>query len=358
MVKYRITAAERTRFKRCRRQWDFASPHRRNLRSSAFVEPALAGALKDALAVYYYPGTWDWQHEVTQPLVHKALERSLAEADATGMLDQGAALLDCYDAWANAVDDFAPVKINVDVEALVPDPDDPERGLMVHDGSPVIYPCRIDLVAVDASDEYWAVCHQIVDEWQDIDRLDRDEQALSACWAFEHDYIGVQIAGTIHNEVRIGSPLKFPPAGSAMKRMPKAVAQHEPSGGGRSFPQHQRVSAQASRGYATNRTEQRTAGVLRRTRIRRSRHEITSVGTMIAAEAVDMTGWPTIYPTFAAHCRDCEFKAPCSAITEGADAESLLQADFQRPPDEPNKPRFGQSTWGFGRGSGTGSSSR
>ena len=89
MVDYRITAAERTRFKRCRRQWDFASPHRRNLRSSGVVEPALPAALKDALAVYYYPGTWDWQHEVTQPLVHKALERSLGDAGATESLNQG-----------------------------------------------------------------------------------------------------------------------------------------------------------------------------------------------------------------------------------------------------------------------------
>jgi hypothetical protein len=164
MVDYRITADERAWFKRCRRQWDFASPHRRNLRSSGFVEPALPAALKDALAVYYYPGTWDWQHEVTQPLVHKALARSLADAGASGLLAQGAAVLDCYDAWANAVDDFAPVKINIDVEALVPDPDDPERGLLVHDGSPVIYLCQIDLVAVDVADEYWVVCHQIVDQ--------------------------------------------------------------------------------------------------------------------------------------------------------------------------------------------------
>jgi hypothetical protein len=99
MVDYRITAEERTRFKHCRRQWDFASPHRRNLRSLAFVKPALSSALKDALAVYYYPGTWDWQHGVTQPLVHKALKQSLVDADATDMLDKAAALLDCYDAW-------------------------------------------------------------------------------------------------------------------------------------------------------------------------------------------------------------------------------------------------------------------
>ena len=169
MVDYRISGDERAQFKRCRRQWDFASRHRRNLQASGFVEAALPAALKEALAVYYYPGTWDWQHEVTQPLVHKALERSLDEAGAADSLAQGAALLDCYDAWANAVDDFAPVKINLDVDALVPDPDDPERGLLVHDGSPVIYSCRIDLVAVDAADEYWVVCHQIVDDWRDSD---------------------------------------------------------------------------------------------------------------------------------------------------------------------------------------------
>src|SRR5581483_3700090 len=151
MVDYRITAEERIRFKRCRRQWDFASPHRRNLRSADFVRPALPAALADALAVYYYPGTWDWPHEVTQPLVHRALERSLADADANDLLDEATALLDCYDAWATTVDDFAPVKVNLEVKALLPNPDDPARGLTVHDGSAVVYSCRIDLIAVDAA---------------------------------------------------------------------------------------------------------------------------------------------------------------------------------------------------------------
>ena len=67
----------------------------------------------------------------------------------------------------------------LDVEALVMDPDDLECGLLVHDGSPVIYQCRIDLVAVDAADEYWVVFHQIVDEWQDVDRWDRDAQLMA-----------------------------------------------------------------------------------------------------------------------------------------------------------------------------------
>ncbi|MBV9351969.1 MAG: hypothetical protein JOZ23_10610 [Mycobacterium sp.] len=349
-VDYLITADERARFKRCRRQWDFASPHRRNLQPAEVIEPALPAALKDALAVYYYPGTWDWQHEVTQPLVHRALQRSLDDAGASGLLARGAALLDCYDAWASTVDDFAPVKINTDVAAMVPAPDEPGCGLVVHDGSPVIYSCRVDLVAADAADEYWVVRHQVVDEWHDLETLLRDEEAVAACWAFEQDYIGVEIAGTIHNEVRIDGPLKFPATDLTAKRMEKTVAQHEPSGGGRSLPQHRRVSAQEARPEAVNRTEQRTAGLLRRTRIRRSRHEITSVGMLIAAEAAEMTSWPIIYPTPAAHCRECDFTAPCLAITEGTDPEPVLATDFRTLPAAPAKPRLGQSTWGFGRG--------
>ncbi|GFG75648.1 hypothetical protein [Mycobacterium botniense] len=347
---YRITADERTRFKRCRRQWDFASPHRRNLQPAGFAPPALPTALKDALAVYYYPGTWDWQHEVTQPLVHKALKRSLDDCGAADQFEQGAAVLDCYDAWASTVDDFAPVKVNCEVQAIVPDPAEPERGLVVHDGSAVVYPCRIDVLAVDATDEYWVVRHQIVEDWQELHVLVRDEETVAACWALEQDYLGLRIAGTIHNEVRVTGPLDRPPAGSVTTRVRKMVAQHEPSGGGRSLPQHQRVAAQTARSGAVNRTEQRTAGILRRTRIRRSRHEITSVGALIAAEAREMTGWPTIYPTPAKHCLDCEFAAPCLAITEGADPEPVLAANFESPAPATPKPRLGQSTWGFGRG--------
>ena len=119
---YRISADERARFKRCRRQWDFASPHRQDLEPVGAADPALPTALMDALAVYYYPGTWDWPHDLSQSLVHKAFQRSLGDAGASGERAFGQALLDCYDAWATSVDDFAPVKINYDLQALVPDP--------------------------------------------------------------------------------------------------------------------------------------------------------------------------------------------------------------------------------------------
>ncbi|HZA08665.1 hypothetical protein [Mycobacterium sp.] len=350
---YRITPDDRARFKRCRRQWDFASPHRRDLEPAEIPAAAMSASLKDALAVYYYPGTWDWQHGLKQSLVHKALERSLGEAAGTDALETGRALVDCYDAWASTVDDFAPVKINHDVDGLVPDPRDPERGLSTPNGFAVIYTCRVDLVAVDSADEYWVVRHQVVDDWQRLESLIRDEEAVAACWAWERDYMSMEIAGTIHNEVRVNGPLEVP-SGAHPATTVHAVAQNEPSGGGRSIPQHRRASAispPAGPGASVDSIEQRVAGVLRRTRIRRGRDEIAAVGAVLSAEAVDMIDAPAVYPTPAAHCSSCEFSSPCLALFQGADPEPLLSTHFRRRPAAARpEPRLGQSTWGFGRG--------
>ncbi|HYP92143.1 MAG TPA: hypothetical protein VER34_02945 [Mycobacterium sp.] len=346
---FRIDPEQRARFKRCRRQWDFASPHRRGLEPADNTGPALPAALKDALAVYYYPGTWDWQHNVKQSLVQKAVERSLTDAGAGDLVETAAALLDCYDAWASTIDDFAPVKIDHDVTGMVTDPAEPERGLLTPNGSGVVYACRVDLLAVDAADDYWVVRHQIVDDWQDPDTLVRDEEAIAACWAWEQDYMGMEIVGTIHNEVRIDGPLDRP--APATVRVHEPVAQHEGSGGGRSIPQHQRKSARAARVDARHRFDQRIAGPVRRTHIRRTRREIAAVGAQLAAEALDMTREPAIYPNPAAHCSVCEFAAPCVTLFEGADPEPMLAAHFHRQPARAQpKPRLGQATWGFGRG--------
>jgi hypothetical protein len=257
-------------------------------------------------------------------------------------------LIDSYDAWARTVDDFAPVRIGYDLSVMVPDPRDPERGLAGPDGDAVVYGCRIDLLAIDAADEYWVVSHRILNEWQDLDALIGDESAVAACWAWEQDYLGMEISGTIHNEVRLTGPLT-PPDRAAE---PAPVRQSEPSGGGRAIPQHRRLLARTSReGEETTRIEQSTAGPLRRTRIRRSRAEVGAVGARIADDAAAMSGDPAIYPTFAAHCRVCEFRTPCLQMVQGIDPEPVLARHFRRPhTDERPRPRLGQSTWGFGRG--------
>ena len=293
------------------------------------------------------PGTWDWQHGLKQSLVHKSLERSLSAA--TDTLHAATELLDCYDAWANTVDDFAPIKIDHDVQCLVADPRDPERALLTTNGFGVLYGCRVDLLAVDSHDEYWVVSHRIVENWLDPATLLRDEAAIAACWAWEQDYMGMEIAGTIHNEVRVSGPRDLPPAGAPTAEM--RVAQHEPSGGGRSIPQHQRASAVAARTPIADRFDQHLAGILRRTRIRRSRDEILAAGAVIATEALEMTSAPAIYPNPAVHCGSCAFADPCLVLFEGADPQPLLTERYrERPEVSAPKPRLGQSTWGFGRG--------
>jgi hypothetical protein len=53
---YRFTAADRAAFKRCRRQWDFGARERQNLEPVAVpAGPDLDLAVRDALAVYYFP---------------------------------------------------------------------------------------------------------------------------------------------------------------------------------------------------------------------------------------------------------------------------------------------------------------
>ena len=346
---YRITGEDRARFKRCRRQWDFGSPHRRDLEPIASPDPSVAAAVADALAVYYYPGTWDWPRELTQSLVHKALERALEGGAEPGTLQTAAAVIDCYDAWASTVDDFAPIRIEHDVSGLVPDPQDPARGLSTADGIPVIYGARVELLAIDTADEYWVIRHQIVDDWQDTDALLRDEDAVAACWAWEQDYMGMDIAGTVHNEIRIGGPLQMP--ARAGEKSGRQVSGNEPSGGGRSIPQHRRTYTRPSEPHGDKRIEQFNAGIVRRTRIRRGREEIAAVGAQLGLEAVEMLSDPAIYPTPAAHCLLCEFSAPCLAMMAGLDAEPLLDKDFHRHPSEyERRPRLGQATWGFGRG--------
>jgi hypothetical protein len=352
-VDYRISPDERRRFKRCRRQWDFASPHRRDLSPVATRETSsLARAFRDALAVYYYPGTWDWQHELKQSLVHKAMHRTLADVGDVHNLERGASLLDVYDAWACTVDDFAPVKIEHDVVALVRDPTDPEQGLRTANGQGVSYTCRVDMLAVDSSDEYWVVRHQVVDDWQPVEELVLDEEAVAACWAWEQDYIGMTVAGTVHNEVRLDGAIGPPTAQQTAFERPQPVAQHEASGGGRSIPQHVRAVARGSRPQS-ERIEQRTVGMLRRTRIRRGRAEVAAVGSMMATEAIEMTSTPVIYPSTGPHCAACEFRWPCQSLFEGADPEPLLASHFVRGSgavQQKDRPRLGQATWGFGRG--------
>jgi hypothetical protein len=195
-----VTEAERTSFLRCGRQWDAAAGMRQNMWQNLApanppAAPDLDRAIRDALAVYYFPGMWDWDNGVRLPLVGQELDRTL-EGEAR---DEARAVLERYIRWAPSVDRFAPVLVETDFEATVLDPDG--AAVVTAGGEPIRYRGRIDLMAVDRHDAYWIVRHRLVDgDWPTTEELIKDEEALAACWAWEQFYLGMAVTGTIYNE--------------------------------------------------------------------------------------------------------------------------------------------------------------
>jgi hypothetical protein len=211
-----ITPDDRSSFGRCRRQWDFGATERGNLEPAAPPDgPDLGRAVRDALDIYYFPGMWDWDRRVTLPLVIQGFDRAVsAQRERLGAaagaaawdaaLDTGRSLLGRYFDWAPGVDLFSPVLVEGEYEVNVPDPDRPAAGLVTAAGEAVRFRGRVDMLAVDRHDAYWIVRHRVTGgDWLPDAQLLGDEEAAAACWAWENFYLGMTIAGTVYNELRL-----------------------------------------------------------------------------------------------------------------------------------------------------------
>jgi hypothetical protein len=336
-------------------------------------------AVKDALAIYYFPGMWDWPRAVVLPLVTKGFERSMLEQRNRSPLGgplsppeeqrwrkglgDGRRLLDEYVTWAPSADRFGPVLVESEFVAPVASPVSDTDGLVTEAGDAVHYHGRIDGLVVDQFDAYWILRHRVVDRWTPIEQLRLDEESVAACWAWENFYLGMTITGTIDNEVRFesgnggvipdaaqmgGSDPEFerPPA-------PARVAQHAASGGGRSVPQHRRLSARSREPDSAPRIEEQFGPGFRRAWIRRDRSETAAAANRLAHEATLMIE-PTVmvYPNPSPEqCRTCRFVEPCLTLNEGSDPASLLADRYHQVPlTLEGEHRLGSATWSIGRG--------
>jgi hypothetical protein len=343
---YRIHTSDRTAFKRCRREWDLGSPNRQNLEPT--LRPGsidLDKALHDALAVYYFPGMWEWDRAIVQPLVHQALDRSVhgqAEAVADDriqeILDWGHGLLDAYASWAPTVDHFTPLRIDTDFEVDIPDPAMPGANLLTPAGDEVRYCDRVDLLAIDSDDAYWVVQHRLVtDSWADHDALQLDERTIAWCWAWPQFYLGMGVTGTMYNEIRAD-------AGELGVKAP------QPSGP----PQvrHRRMYARSG-SVSGERLQAEGTDAFRRTRIRRGEGELAASGANLAAEvsaatSVDLEIYPSPEPRI---CARCLYRPPCLILNQGADVTAELSGSYRsRPPEVVQEGRLGGVTWSMNRG--------
>ena len=348
-VTYLVSAADRAAFKRCRRQWDFTATTRRHLHPLADANYDLDRAIRDALAVYYFPGMWDWDSTIVLPLVIQALDDALtgqrnaiAGAQPPGedavwqaTVERGHSLLKRYLAWAPSVDHFSPVRVETDFDAIVPDPADPECGLFGPDGGEFRYTGRIDLLAMDDHDRYWVVRHRVIDDLPPTEHLLLDEESVAACWAWERFYDGMEVAGTIYNELSLASSGADPSAPPTLADHPRGgIPQNEPSGGGRGVSSTRRMYVKGRADETTERLRQSDGDGFRRTVIRRNPAEVQAVGVRLGQEALDMIGAEVrTYPSPAPeHCSTCAFISPCLAIEEGADVEPILAAHYREQP--------------------------
>ncbi|MEP6816833.1 MAG: hypothetical protein ABI873_14920 [Marmoricola sp.] len=151
--------------------------------------------MRDALAVYYFPGMWDWDSAIVLPLVAKGLDNALArqrdergsaalsaEAVWEALREQAHALMDRYVDWAPAVDRFSPIRVATDFDAPVADPADPDCGPVGPHGAAIHYTGRIDLLSIDEHDRYPGRQSPVSDGPFPEQLLDEEEVAACLAW--------------------------------------------------------------------------------------------------------------------------------------------------------------------------------
>lgn len=344
-----ITTEELTSFRRCRRQWDLGAPSRQNLEPIADDRgPMVADALREALAVYYFPGMWDWDRAMVERLALAALPRHLPAASAE--LELAETVLARYCRWAPSVDSFTPIRVAAGYEARVTDPRTPGQGLLDSRGMPVDCAGHLDMLVTDDSDRYWAVRHRASrGDWTAEEQLRRSDADVIDAWGWQAAYPGLTIVGTVSNELRIdlaeAGPMPPPSAPTTH------VDQHAAGGGGRSIPQHQRAWVGAGRPVEAVRTD--AGDAFRRTWLARSPQEVDEAGTRVGGIALEMLEPDVLlYPAPSAHhCPACPFQDPCIVMSEGRAVDELLTSAYRpRQRAAVEEGRLGSATWGTGRG--------
>lgn len=384
---YVIRSWDRELFKRCRRAWDFSSRERQNYEP---IKPLRVfdfdRAIHDALAVYYFPGMWEWNRQIVLPLVIEGFFKSMyrqrdkyieeqqelspeEEQDWNDHLKLGENMLKRYFDWASTVDCFSPIQVEPDFEVNIPDPLNPGQDLVAPGSVPIVpirYRGRIDLLVVDEYNAYWLVDHRIVEkDWEGIDQLLLDEQGISYCWALENFFPGMRIAGVIYNELRKGiltvidkaEPLRMSQIETYEPSQPESstllVEESQKAGSEKDWVvQHRRIYMQAIR-EPDPVIRQQGNDFFRRTQIPRSRATIENFGRQIVLEAMEMTSPEVrLYPSPSVeNCSRCVYRRPCIAMNEGSDIGSILETSYRkRSKREFEEGRIGGSTWSMDRG--------
>jgi hypothetical protein len=341
---YVLSAGDRDAFLSCRRAWDLSARERGNLEPRRPAAKTRTDAVLAALAVYYFPGMWDWQPPLVLRLVRTAFLDALPERHGW---DDGLALLEAYFHWAPEIDDLSPVMVTTELDVRVPDPAQPGRDIAAPGVRGVHYRDRPHLLAIDAANRYWMVEHRLVPgPWRPVELLRLEERCLSWCWAFEQAYPGSRVEGTVFNELRADAepPVVAPAQPARRGGLPQSGHSYVRPWSPSPEPADPAVSAPVA--------EVVESALFRRVRLPRARAELASFGVRLAAQVHAMVD-PGVacYPTPSpGRCTRCAFRAPCLAMNSGADPAAQLASDYRARNHDPVPGQLGGGTWSTGRG--------
>jgi hypothetical protein len=319
------------------------------------MESVFERAIRDALAVYYFPAMDDWNRAIVRPLAIKGFDRSMTESrtwrgkwasltaaeqqEFEDNLEAGHAMLDNYFAWAAAIDDFDSLFADHDVWAPISDPEHPGQDLGTLDGRPMRYMGRMDQLISDPDDELWVVEHRVVrGGWTAEEVLVDDEVMRGLCWYTQIAYPQMLIAGSVTNELRVDGQLDSSPVDEIVERDRRTMIGSRHVQTRRSPQSIDPASTPAARSAATAEDHvvgQQGNGLFQRTVVRRNQASMREAGTRVAEVAARLRDPDLpVPPTFSARCGTCQFKAPCDVMEAGGDWQTLLDSRFfARDPD-------------------------
>lgn len=300
-------------------------------------------AMHAAWATYYDPDLWhiprteivDLMLSEFLKVVNEQKSRYLdlkqdlpyeLEEEFNERVELGTEMIKHYCRWAPTVDNFTPVKVEVEFEVPIKNPGTGAELRCECHGWPVVYQGRLDGIVRDQFGYYWVLEHKTAGQLQPTTFLPLDDQVGSYAWAMRE--LGLQVRGIIYNE--------------ALKDWPE--------------PPKRLKSPRLGRNYSVNKNQRTTYEIylqtlidagedislyteileylkelgnpfFRRSAVHRSDRELDDIGRRIYLETLDIID-PNlrIYPNPSRiNCNGCSFREPCIMKQEGSDYDFILR---------------------------------
>jgi RecB family exonuclease len=314
-------------FKRCRVLWDFGSKIRQNYEPIQRIEALDFGtAMHKALEAYYQPTTWGNQglmeHNARQTFLNACKEVGMRvklgalefEERWEELRTLGLGMLDFYFAYAPNQDSFTPKFVEVEFEVPIPGLQD------------TVYQGRIDLIVEDEYG-YWLIDHKTTAQLAQTEWLALDDQCSSYAWAIKMK-LGLEVRGVIYNELRKKAPSKP----RVLRDGTLSVAKNQDTTY-ETYLQAIREGGYSEKAYQPmlDYLKMNARQFVRRTKVIFRPETLQVVERRIRMEALEMLDNPLIYPTPSRmNCNGCSFFAPCLALHEGRDPDTILDENYER----------------------------